>query len=322
MQRRNAAPKTHFANAMKYLQAEGLQNPLTRPAGGNAAIIAFRSTRLIGHLLYGLLLASAFPLLGPGSRRALMRYWSRALLHILRVKLEIGGNLPSVREQGALLVANHMSWLDVFVINAANPSCFVAKSEVRSWPLIGLLCRLTRTVFIERSFRRDTLRANRVIGDVLANGESVALFPEGTSTDGSQVRHFHSSLLQCAIDTGTCVQPIAIRYHDGTGLRSEDANYIGDMSLVQSLLNIMRSRALHAKLDFLPEISSLGKSRRILAEEAHAVVSTALAGTIAPQPPIPANDRTYYVPVRPVFATQSAYSLLLDPLIGRLNHRI
>jgi len=307
---------------MKSLDAEGLQNPLARTSAGNAVIVVFRSMRLIGHLLYGLLLACSFPLLGPGSRRALLNYWSRALLDILHVRLEIAGRIPAMHEPGALLVANHVSWLDVFVINAASPSCFVAKSEVRSWPLIGILCRLTRTVFIERNYRRDTLRANRAIGDALASGERVSLFPEGTSTDGSQVRHFHAALFQCAIDIGTCIQPVAIRYHDGSGMRSEDANYIGDMTLIESLLNIMRSRSLHARLVFLPALHSAGQSRRALADDAHAAIVAALAGTNSRGKPISAGEPEQYAPDHPELLGQSAYSLLLDPLIGGLKHRL
>jgi 1-acyl-sn-glycerol-3-phosphate acyltransferase len=263
------------------------------------------------------MLASAFPLLGLDSRRALMNYWSRALLDILQVRLEISGTIPDVRDQGALLVANHISWLDVFVINAAHPSCFVAKSEVRSWPLVGLLCRLTRTVFIERNLRRDTLRANQAIGAALAQGECFALFPEGTSTDGSQVRHFHASLLQGAIDTGCCVQPAAIRYHDGLGLRSDDANYIGDMTLLQSLVKILGSNSLHARLVFLPELCSSGKSRRALADESRAAIVFALASMPIREIAASPNGQPYYTQVRPVFAAQSAYSLLLNPFIGK-----
>ncbi len=303
---------------MKYLETEGLQNPLIEPPADNLPVAVFRGMRLVCHLLYGLMLALPFPLLGLAMRRALLQYWSRALMDILHVRLEIIGTLPQAHEPGALLVANHISWLDVFVINAASPSCFVAKSEVRSWPLIGLLCRLTRTVFIERSLRRDTLRANWAITSALIQGESVALFPEGTSTDGSQVRHFHSSLLQCAIDAGTCVQPIALRYHNGSGLRSNDACYIGDMSLMQSLFNILRSRSLHTRLVFLPALSSHDKTRRRLTDEAYSAICATLSVFSAQEHLTAAGSRTHLPSPHPESA--SAYSLLLDPLIGELKH--
>jgi 1-acyl-sn-glycerol-3-phosphate acyltransferase len=303
---------------MKYLDTEGIQNPLLQPPAGNCAAAAIRAARLVCHLFYGLMLALPFPLLGSVWRQALLRYWSRALLDILHIRLEVTG-IPA-QTQGSLLVANHISWLDVFVINAASPSCFVAKSEVRSWPLIGMLCRLTGTVFIERSLKRDTLRANWAITSALIQGQSVALFPEGTSTDGSQVRTFHSSLLQCAIDAGANVQPAAIRYHNGAGLRSDDACYIGDMSLVQSLLNILRSRTLHARLILLPLLDSNGKSRRSLTDEAHQSIRTALQDICMR----PNHAAAQICAMPPRYVTQSssksAYSLLLDPLIGELKH--
>lgn len=248
-----------------------------------------------------------------------MQRWSRSLLQILQVKLETSGVMPQASELGALLVANHISWLDVFIISAASPACFVAKSEVRSWPLIGLLCRLTRTLFIERNLKRDTVRANWAITNTLSKGECVALFPEGTSTDGSQVRHFHAPLLQCAIDASTCVQPITIRYHDGAGLRIDDACYIGDMSFMQSLLNILRSPSLHANLVFLPKLDSQGKTRRMLADEAYAAISNTLSACSA-HCHIPQAETGAPVAHRSAEpATQSAYSLLLDPLLGKIR---
>ncbi len=304
---------------MKYLETEGAASPLLLPAARSALIAAFRGTRLACHILYGLAQAMAFPILGAATRQRLMLGWSRSLLQILHVRLETSGTLPQPGGPGVLLIANHISWLDVFVIGAASPACFVAKSEVRSWPLIGLLCRLTRTQFIERNLKRDTLRANATLTSTLSKGECVALFPEGTSTDGSQVRHFHAPLLQCAIDAGTWVQPIAIRYHNGSGLRVDDACYIDDMSLVQSLLRIMRCCSLHARLVFLPKLSSQEKTRRMLADEAHAAISSTLSSEDAHPCATASHAAMQIAHPGTTSAGQSAYSLLLDPSIGKLR---
>jgi 1-acyl-sn-glycerol-3-phosphate acyltransferase len=300
---------------MNYLEAEGDHNPLIRSAIADFAVVTWRGMRLACHLLYGTLLACFYPLLKLPARHSIMRRWSGALLGILHVRLEIQGHLPQPGRQGALLIANHVSWLDVFVVNAASPSCFVAKSEVRTWPLFGLLCRLTRTIFIARDIRRDTLRANLEIARTLREGDCVALFPEGTSSDGSGVRHFHSSLLQCAIDEACPVHPVALRYHDGDGWRSNDANFVGDMTLVKSLHNILRSPSLHATVMYLPACSGAGKNRRELAGEAQSAISAAL-GKFSPQVRAAAiNIRPY----RPSLPIQSAYSLLLDPVISKLR---
>jgi 1-acyl-sn-glycerol-3-phosphate acyltransferase len=265
------APET-----MKFLETEGIHNPPDNIDRAGHLVVIFRVVRIVCHILYGLLLACIYPLLKLRSRQRLMQHWSRALLDLLNVQLEIFGQQPPWSNHSALLVANHISWLDVFAINAANPSCFVAKSEVRSWPLIGLLCRLTMTIFVKRNSPRDALRTNKAIANTLKSGECVALFPEGTSSDGCSVGNFHSSLLQCSIDAETCIQPIAIRYHDGSGLRSSNANFIDDMTLIQSLLNILYSRNLHATLTFLPKVASKDKKRRTLAKDAHTAINTEL----------------------------------------------
>lgn len=302
---------------MKYIEAEGLYNPLVQLPVIHPAVTVFRGARLAGHLAYGLLLAGIYPLLGNAWRRALLRRWSCALLRILHVRLELGGFPPQPDGRGILLVANHISWLDVFAINAANPSCFVAKSEVRSWPFVGALCRLTHTIFIDRSLRRDTARANRAIAARLSGGECVALFPEGTSTDGSHVRHFHASLLQCAVETASPVQPVAIRYHDGSGLRTPAASYSGDMTFMRSLLNVLHSRSLHVTLLFLPQVSCCGKARRAVAEEAYGAVNAALEGLSVRNPAILASSDTRGAPCHPDAAVRSVYSLLLHPLLGK-----
>lgn len=278
------------------------------------AIALFRAIRLACHLVYGALLAIVYPLCTLRTRQALLQQWSRELLEILHIRLEISG-YPPLGTTGSLLVANHISWLDVFAINALVPSCFIAKSEVRSWPLLGMLCRRARTVFIERDIRRDTLRINRQIGALFTEGESVALFPEGTSTDGTQLRHFHSSLFQSAIDSQAPVQPIAIRYHDGTGQYSHAAAFIGDMNFAQSLRNILFAPTLHVTLILLPALSCAGENRRTLASKTQAAIGAVLTSHAALHPPASTEDLA-----APASAFRSAYSLLLDPVF-RLSKR-
>jgi len=316
---------------MKYMDAEGKHNPPYATGHANVLQALLRGMRVACHLLYAVLLAAVYPMLNLTARQFVMQRWSRALLDILQVRLETGGHLPPWRKQGALLVANHISWLDVYALNAVMPSSFVAKSEVRSWPLLGLLCRRAQTIFIERNTRRDTMRANGLIAERIAHGECVALFPEGTTTDGAQVRHFHSSLLQCAIDTECAVYPVAIRYHDCSGRFCNDAAFIGDMTFLQSLRRILFSHSLHATLMFLPVMSVAEKNRRTLAAQAQAAIRTTLddlalcsgsttqtalqqrlrhmiygsAMTDAAMPPAPHHSE-------PPF--QSAFSLLLSPV--------
>lgn len=269
----------------------------------------FRALRLACHMVYGMLLAIVYPTLRLSARRRILQRWSRELLAILHIRLEISGHMPPCH--GNMLVANHISWLDVLAISAFLPACFIAKSEVRNWPLIGTLCQRARTVFIERDIRRDTLRINRQIGELIAEGENVAFFPEGTSTDGTQTGHFHSSLFQSAIDCTAAIQPIAVRYHDGSGKHCPDAAFVDDMSFVDSLRNVLFSPSLHVTLIFPPALSCAAENRRTLAAKAQAAIGSALVEHAACHYLDPHATTSFETP-RTAF--QSAYSLLLDPV--------
>lgn len=237
----------------------------------------FRGGRVACHIIYGIWLACFFPALSQGIRQRIMKHWSRTLLDMLHVKFEVRGCMQPANMSGRILVANHVSWLDVFALNAVVPAYFVAKSEIRDWPLLGWLCHRAGTLFVKRSVRRDTVRINREISDVLKQGECIALFPEGTSTDNVLPGHFHSSLLQVAIDINVAICPVAIRYHDGAGKANSDAAFVGDMSFVQSLWKIMCSPSLHVTLFYLPPLPCEGKNRRLLASEAQGSIHMELA---------------------------------------------
>lgn len=240
-------------------------------------LACFRGARVACHIIYGIFLACFIPAFEQNTQRRIRKHWSRKLLHMLHVGLEAHNCHYPADMHSHLLVANHVSWLDVIALNAVVPACFVAKSDVKSWPLLGWLCHRVGTLFINRENRRDTVRINRKISRMLKQGESVAVFPEGTSTDGGLPGHFHSSLLQGAIDVDIAICPVAIRYHDGAGKANGDGAFVGDMSFVQSLWKILRSPSLHVTLSYLRPIPCQGKSRRLLASEAQGAIHMALA---------------------------------------------
>lgn len=238
-------------------------------------IACFRAARLAVHVCYGLLLSVPYPALSRNRQKNVLRRWSVALTGILNVRV-IHTPAAASDRSGELIVANHISWLDILVLNSVTPTRFVAKSEVRHWPVIGRLCIRVNTIFVERHKRHDTLRVNRLAVEALQQGEQITLFPEGTTTDGTKMRHFHASLLQPAIDAGAPIRPIAIRYYDRHGRIDRNAAYIDDMSFLSSLWNILRSQVLYVQLTDLPLLPSTGQSRRALAVQAQRDIAAAL----------------------------------------------
>lgn len=236
-----------------------------------------RLTRIGLHLIQGVLTALlVFPVLRQSARNFLIRSWSAKLLAILAIRLTVRGNLPRRGKQGVLFAANHISWLDIYLLNALHPVRFVSKSEVRGWPVIGFLAAKAGTLFIERNRRRDTGRINQTIESALRDGDHVALFPEGTTTNGSHVRHFHAPLLQPAIDADAPLQPVAISYFRESGDIDTAPAYIDDLSFGDCLRQILRRPAIYAELRFAETVAPHGKNRRELAGVLHNAITNAL----------------------------------------------
>lgn len=241
-------------------------------------MIWLRKTALVLHLLRGLLTCAVlFPWLGVRSREWHIRRWSRRLLRILGVELEVvdatGTAVHGAARQGAMVVSNHISWLDIYVIHCWQPVRFVAKSEIRGWPVIGWLCDKTGTIFIERGRKRDAHRVLHNITDVMLQGDLVGVFPEGTTTDGTAVLPFHANLMQAPISGGLPVQPLGLNYLDAaTGQPTLAAAYIGDTTLLQSLEAILRAPRIKARLVIGPALAPVSGDRRELAGAAREVV--------------------------------------------------
>lgn len=235
-----------------------------------------RILRLGIHFVRGLLTAAfLFPLQSRSRRKREIENWSSRLLEVLGVRLFLHGTPPPYGVRPVMLVANHVSWLDIFAINAIVPARFVAKSEVRHWPFIGWLCARAGTVFIERARRQDTARINEAITDALHAGDVFAVFPEGTTTDGSTVLKFHTSLLAPAIEAEATVQPVALCFERSDGTLCTEAAYDGDKSVWDTLIGITSQREVLAHVLFLRPIYPAEWHRRDLAREAReAIVMT------------------------------------------------
>jgi 1-acyl-sn-glycerol-3-phosphate acyltransferase len=175
-----------------------------------------------------------------------------------------------------MIVANHVSWLDIFVINALYPCRFVAKSEIRSWPLAGWLVEKAGTVFIERGNRRELRHVFKGLVTALHSGQRVAFFPEGTTSSQGSLLPFHANLFEAAIDAGAPVQPYALSYLDAAGGWHAAVDYTGDTTFVDSIFRILGGEPVHARLQCLAPIDAAGAHRRQLAQAAHDAIGAAL----------------------------------------------
>lgn len=253
----------------------GADGPSRRPAA--APVRAYRLTRAALHVVEGLATtAFVFPFANDRARKRMIQRWSRRLLAIFAVTLEPSG--ASLAHDGpVVIVANHISWLDIFVLLAEHPSRFIAKSEIRRWPVIGLLVTSVGTLYVDRTRRRDAARINDVVRRALASGDLVALFPEGTTSFGDDVLPFHGSLLQPVIDANGHVVPAAIRYFDEHGEPSTAPAYVGETSLMESLRGLVRARRTRVRLHLEAPFHAGGRHRREVAAEAQRIIRDALA---------------------------------------------
>lgn len=270
---------------------------------------ALRLPLLIGLLLLGLMVQVLVqPWLGQERRRHFIGLWSRALLRACGVRL-VERHVPQARVQGPalaeaaasgvalsevpkaagappslatlapgrMLVANHQSWLDIFAINALAPSAFVAKAEIRRWPLAGWLVAMAGTVFIERGRRHAVADAVQQLRQRLASGYPAAFFPEAVVHCGPSLKPFHGNLFEAAIAEQAEIVPIAIRYQNGhDGSPGTAAWYDGDISFARSVLNVLGAPQLTVVLHVLPPVPSTGQTRQALARSLRGQIGAVL----------------------------------------------
>lgn len=239
-----------------------------------------------------LLLRFAWPRAGSSRRHEIAVGWSRDLLSILAIQVKVEGTPPPAEARGAMIAANHVSWADIFAIASVRHTQFIAKSEIRDWPVAGWLAEKSGTIFIHRARRRDTGRINALVHASLASGECVGLFPEGTTTEGDQLLKFHSSIFEPAVSNRAPIYPVAVRYEHPDGSLCRAAAYVGELSFAQSLGLVIRTRATVARLRFADPIDPEGQTRQGVAAQAHSRVGEMLGipATVARPEPRGASD--------------------------------
>ena len=237
-------------------------------------IACWRACRGGLHVVHGLLIVLLrFHALDAHQRMLRVQWWSAKLLRLLGIALKSEG---TPRPGAKLLVANHISWLDILAINAVVPARFVSKSEVRHWPVVGRLVSAAGTLYIERAQRRDAMRVVHQMADALKAGDTLAVFPEGTTTDGHSLLPFHANLLQAAIATHSHVQPVALRFSDAARRVSPTVTFVGDTSLMQSVLMVVMADRLTAHVSVLAAESTEHADRRAVAQRMRESIATRL----------------------------------------------
>lgn len=229
---------------------------------------ALRSARFVLHLLVGVILASIFRLTrGPQwylrmNGQSFIRWWMRHASHIIGLHINHYGQ--PIR-QHVLLVCNHISFLDILAISSAVPVRFLAKHDIRNWPVIGYLAALSGSLFIERGKHHRLRQSIHTLRQALAQPVPVLIFPEGTTSSGNQVLPFHTGLFQAALDAKVPVQTLTLHYrHRDQADRL--AAYIDNDNLLVNLLRLMGRKKTEVHLSFTPPVDTHAHHRRSLAD--------------------------------------------------------
>lgn len=258
-----------------------LPNPEILHRENDLSVLRFslRAVLVALWIILGLLSVSiVFPLASPGTRSCMNLHWSRVLMRLCGVALRIRGE-PK-RDGPVLWVANHVSWVDIFVLNSIRPTAFVAKSDIRRWPVLGWLVAGAGTVFIERGHRHAVRAVGHQMKARFEQGEVVGLFPEGTTSSGYDVAPFHSSLFDAAIRAHVDIQPVALRFTH-RGQRSDYLAFVGEQNLMQNLWRLLGTTGVVVELVFLPVMSSAyceEEGRAKVAAAAHRAIRRAVIG--------------------------------------------
>ncbi|QJR16913.1 lysophospholipid acyltransferase family protein [Usitatibacter palustris] len=230
----------------------------------NRLVRFVRWSRILAHVATAfVILRFGYLRLSQGRQRAVYGWWSAKVLHILAIESRIEGEAPHAIPGAAVMFAsNHISWIDIFAISSVRPTRFIAKSEIRDWPVVGWICERAGTLFIRRARRHDTARINDMVHDVFAKGDCVGLFPEGTTTVGDKLLPFHSSLFEPAVANGARVIPVALRYEHPDGTLCRPMGFVGEITFAQSMGLIARQKKIVVRVRFGEPIACEGLARR------------------------------------------------------------
>lgn len=251
----------------------------------------WRALRVAEHVLTGTLLALAAGVSRSAGRApnwvpAATRWWHQRLCDCLKIEIQSDGS----PQPSALLVANHISWLDIPAVGALGRITFLSKDEVRHWPVVGALAKAAGTLFITRGGNQAAAVMEQ-IGERIDAGASVVIFAEGTTSNGYSLRRFHPRPFAAAQAAERALQPVAIRY--GSNAEPDPvAPFVGDDTLLAHLLRVLRHPGIKVQVKFLPPIDPTGLDRRAMADATRSAIAARLdLGTALAEPARVPRDR-------------------------------
>lgn len=241
----------------------------------------FRLFRVLLHVFAGVLTSAfVFPFSSASRREYLVKRWSIALLKLCMVEVQLIDRSGGQVLGQSLIVSNHVSWMDIFVINSWQACHFVAKSDIRSWPIAGWLSAQAGTIFLARGKQRDVRRIYEGLVHQLRDNKRIAFFPEGTTAAQGTLLPFHANLFEAAIEAQVPILPFAVRYVDQSGELHSAADFIGEMTFAESMKLILKAGGMRAELIQLPSIPTEGAHRREVAQRAREVVAAGLGQSL------------------------------------------
>lgn len=225
----------------------------------------FRASRVATHILVGVLVAFVLmPVVSKSAKLRITKWWSGRLLVAFNLRVICHGHTPLNYEQlsKTIFVANHISWTDIQALNSIISLRFIAKSDIENWPVLKFLIKGANTIFIDRSKRQDAARTLNVAVLSLKSGDNLCFFPEGTTTDGTEIKPFKSSLMQAAIDANATIRPVAIRYPNLDGSINTGVAYAGETTMLESIQSILLQKSPVVELHFLEPIKVMDVTKK------------------------------------------------------------
>ena len=226
----------------------------------------YRIFLVVLHTLTGFVIAGLFlPIASKPIKHALISWWCKRLIGAFNIKVVVSGDVPASNLSHAMVIANHVSWADIHVLNSIIPLRYIAKADIKNWPVFGFFAKQVNTLFIDRAKKQEAMRIVDITTECLLAGDRLCLFAEGTTTDGTTILPFKSSLIEAAIRAEAPIYPVAIRYTMPDGSPNTAMAYAGETTLKESMQNTLDIQQPVVHVHFLAPIVSKNQDRRELA---------------------------------------------------------